>query len=93
MPFIPLDPVVDVNKLVAHEVDEDPGRTTSTSDATSEVMLTDGQSVEQHLVERSKLLNAGVAADPRDIDKWLDLIAFQEETLRLHNRGKRLILL
>ncbi|KAE9021114.1 hypothetical protein PF011_g5092 [Phytophthora fragariae] len=91
MSFIPVDPILDINKFVANDIDEEPGHVTSTSDDTKEAMLTDGQSAEQHLVERSKLLNAAVAANPRDVDKWLDLIAFQDETLRLPGvRGKNI---
>lgn len=78
MAYIPLDPLLTTN-----------GRGFSgQSDGTDEIMLTDGQSFEQHLVECSKMLNANLATNPHDVNKWLDLLAFQEQTIRLQNRTK-----
>ncbi|KAG7387520.1 Protein nrde2 [Phytophthora pseudosyringae] len=87
MAFIPLDPVLDADELVNGDTDE---VRDYKSDVTNGTLLTDGQSVEQHLVQRSKMLNAAVAANPHGIDTWLDLMAFQEQTLRLHTKTKRL---
>ncbi|KAF1791996.1 siRNA-mediated silencing protein NRDE-2 [Phytophthora cactorum] len=83
MVYIPLDPVLDA---VSDNLDEVP----NTNDGTNGSLLTDGQSVEQHLVERSKMLNAAVAANPHNIDNWLNLMAFQEQTIRLQTKTKRL---
>ncbi|KAE9245780.1 hypothetical protein PF004_g5100 [Phytophthora fragariae] len=47
MSFIPVDPILDINKFVANDIDEEPGHVTSTSDDTKEAMLTDGQKVEK----------------------------------------------
>uniref|UniRef100_A0AAV1T0W8 Uncharacterized protein n=1 Tax=Peronospora matthiolae TaxID=2874970 RepID=A0AAV1T0W8_9STRA len=79
MTFIPLDPVLDIDALV------------STSTGYDEVvddtpLLTTGQSVEQHLVRRSKTLNAAIAANPQSSSCWLDLMAFQEQTIDLHTK-------
>ncbi|CAI5704280.1 unnamed protein product [Peronospora farinosa] len=81
--FIPLDPVLDINVLEGN----DTGLDTMFGDSS---LLTDGQSVEQHLVECSKKLNAAVAASPHVINHWLNLIAFQEQTIRLHPKSKKM---
>ncbi|KUF85526.1 NRDE2 protein [Phytophthora nicotianae] len=83
MAYIPLDPILDV---VSDSMDE----VSNSSNGMNGILLTDGQSVEQHLVERSKLLNSAVAANPHIIDSWLDLMAFQEQTMRLQANTKRL---
>ncbi|CAH0520073.1 unnamed protein product [Peronospora belbahrii] len=77
MSFIPLDPVLDIDKLVSSDTDFDAmfGETP---------LLTDGQSVEQHLVECNRKLNAAVVASPHNINHWLDLVVFQEQTVYLH---------
>uniref|UniRef100_M4BTA7 Uncharacterized protein n=1 Tax=Hyaloperonospora arabidopsidis (strain Emoy2) TaxID=559515 RepID=M4BTA7_HYAAE len=78
MTFIPLDPVLDIDALVSsgtgyEVVDDTP-------------LLTTGQSVEQHLVRRSKTLNAAIAANSQSSSCWLDLMAFQEQTINLHTK-------
>ncbi|GMF09442.1 unnamed protein product [Phytophthora lilii] len=90
MDFIPLDPVVDVKELTGNSIDGEHGHIPTSSDDRTGVLLTDGQSVEQYLVNRSKRLNAAVAANPHDVGAWLDLIAFQEQTMRLHKTTKRM---
>lgn len=76
--YIPLDPSLDtVNDAI---LDDDADR----------ILLTDIQSMEQHLVKRNKMLNLAVMANPHNIQNWLDLIAFQDDTLRLHIKTKRI---
>ncbi|KAK1945217.1 Protein NRDE2 [Phytophthora citrophthora] len=88
MDFIPLDPVLDGDELRTKvaENNNSPDR----NDVSNGVLLSDGQNVEQHLVQRSKILNAAVTANPHDIDNWLDLMVFQEETMRLHTKTAKL---
>ncbi|KAE9332737.1 hypothetical protein PF008_g14800 [Phytophthora fragariae] len=54
MSFIPVDPILDINKFVANDIDEEPGHVTSTSDDTKEAMLTDGQTQVQNKFENGR---------------------------------------
>ncbi|KAL3671794.1 hypothetical protein V7S43_003703 [Phytophthora oleae] len=86
MDFIPLDPVLDGDELQGRTTIAESNNFPDQNDVTNGVLLSDGQSVEQHLVQRSKILNAAATANPHDINKWLDLIVFQEQTMRLHTK-------
>ncbi|CEG49371.1 Uncharacterized conserved protein [Plasmopara halstedii] len=81
MEYIPLDPLLETD---SDDMEED------VFSGTNEITITEGQSVEQHLIERGKLLNAAVTSHPDDIDTWLDLIAFQEQTICLQTQTKQL---
>ncbi|KAI9914947.1 hypothetical protein PsorP6_008435 [Peronosclerospora sorghi] len=81
MTFIPLDSALDSDELSC---------TYANSKNDDAPLLTNGQSVEQYLMEHSKRLNAAVHANPHSIDHWLDLIAFQEETIYLHTETKKM---
>lgn len=85
MSFIPLDPVINSDVLLATE-DSTKGETDTSPGS---VLLTDAQNTEQYLVSRAKALNASVAENPRDVDAWLDLIAFQEQSLLLSDKDKK----
>ncbi|KAG1711196.1 hypothetical protein DVH05_014007 [Phytophthora capsici] len=85
MDFIPLDPVLNGDELLPTIAESN--NFPDQNDVSNGVLLSDGQSVEQHLVQRNKILNAAVTANPHDIDNWLDLMVFQEEAMR-RNTGK-----
>lgn len=73
LPFIPLDPVLD---------------TASTSDSETFTLQTETASVEQYLVTQSKTFNEALQQQPHDVDRWLDLVAFQEHSARLARRSR-----
>lgn len=71
--YIPLDPVLE---------------STNAQDGDEEELRTETANVEQYLVTRSKLFNEAIKKNPRDIDTWLDFVAFQEQALRLTRSSK-----
>lgn len=90
MAFIPLDPEVDISALVDVDGLDFDSHATGETKRTEGLILTDTQSVEQHLVERGKMFNAALSANPQSIDTWLDFIAFQEQSLCLHAKVRKI---
>ncbi|DBA00016.1 TPA: hypothetical protein N0F65_002019 [Lagenidium giganteum] len=77
--FIPLDPVIESDDL------EDD----SVSDAGTSLLRTDLENTEQYLVTRNKLFASKLAENPKDVDTWLDLMAFQEDLARLTSSNSK----
>lgn len=73
--YIPLDPVIEPT----HSQDDG---------GDNELLRTETANTEQYLVTRSKLFHEALKQNPRDIDTWLDFVAFQEQALRLTRPSK-----
>lgn len=77
--YIPLDPV-----LEPADVQDGGGG----DDEALSLLRTETANVEQYLVTRSKVFNEALKKNPRDIAKWLDFVAFQDQALRLTRPSK-----
>jgi hypothetical protein len=85
MAFIPLDALVDgeLEGVIPDDTETLPDEALPLSESAKLLWQTDLENVERFIVTRQKELNERVAANPHDIDAWLDVIAFQDQTLRL----------
>ncbi|KAJ0403802.1 hypothetical protein P43SY_003899 [Pythium insidiosum] len=85
--FILVDPVLEgeLTGVPGNDPDGESGDDDQANTNAGKIILqTDLENVEQFLVRENRRLHERLAAAPSDIDAWLELLAFQEQSQRLH---------